>query len=83
MFFTDKVDDADIGNEGEKNKSIVDVKDYLGLGLHQHNLEDILEPSFSSVKTRLGVEKLLKDLLHKIYNKDEVAKSIIVTKING
>ena len=84
----DEVDDVNRVNEVDEideveNKKIVDVKDYMGLDLHQHsNLEQNLEISFSSTKngSKFNSENLLNELLSKAYQNNKIVNSIVAAK---
>ena len=93
IFCANKVDEVDevdvdseidVDSEVQKNEDIVDVRDYINQDLHQHSeLEQISEQGSSSTEmARSRIEDLLKDLLDKAYQNDEV-KSIITAKRKG
>ena len=80
----DEIDEVDEVDEVE-NKNIVDVRDYIGLDLHQHSkLEQNLEQDSSSTKIAGSrIENSLEDLLDIAYQNDEVLNSIIAAKRAG
>ena len=90
MFYADEVDEADEVDgvdkvdevDGVENKNIVDVRDYMGLDLHQHsNLQQNSEiNSFSSEMAGSRIKNLLENLLDKAYQNDKVLNSIIAAK---
>ena len=68
----------------DKNKNIVDVRDYTGLDLRQHTSEEQnLELNSSSTKmARSGIKNSLENLLDKAYQ-DNIVNSIIDAKRQG
>ena len=95
MFYADEADQADevdgvdaleVNEVDEvENKDIVDVRDYMGLDLHQHsNVQQNLELSFFSTKMAGSrIENSLEDLLNIAYQDNEIANSIIAAKRAG
>ena len=92
MFYANKADEADEADEVDEvdeideveNKNIVDVRDYMGLDLHQHsNLQQNSEQNSLSTKIAGSkIKTLLEDLLDIAYQNDEI-KSIIAAKQEG
>ena len=97
IFYADEADEADevdgvngvnaseVDEVDEvKNEDIVDVRDYMGLDLHQHsNVQQNLELSSSSTETAESrIENSLEGLLEIAYQSNEV-KSIIAAKRAG
>ena len=80
----EEIDEVDEVDEVE-NEDIVDVKDYMGLDLHQHsNLQQNSETSSSSTEIAGSrIENSLEDLLNESYQNNEVANSIIAAKRAG
>ena len=80
----DEVDEVDEVDEIE-NKDIVDVRDYMGLDLHQHlNVQQNLELSSSSTKMAGSrIKNSLENLLDKTYQDNETVNSIIAAKRAG
>ena len=85
----DEIDEIDEVNEFDKveveNKDIVDVRDYIGLDLHQHSeLEQISEQGSSSTKmAKSRIDNSLEDLLDKAYQNNKIVNSIIDAKQQG
>ena len=86
IFCANKVDQVDEVDEADEveNKNIVDVKDYMGLDLHQHsNVQQNSEQSSSSTEMAGSrIENSLKDLLDKAYQ-ESIVNSIIDAKRQG
>ena len=95
MFYAEEADEADEVDEVDasevdevdevENKDIVDVRDYIGLDLHQHsNVQQNSELSSSSTEiTGSRIENSLEDLLDIAYQNDKVLNSIIAAKRVG
>ena len=81
----DEVDEDGVGSEVEKDKNVVDAKDYIGLELNQHsNLQHNLEQGSSSTKMAGSkIKNSLENLLDKAYQADKVLNSIIAAKQAG
>ena len=84
VFRANEVDEVDEVDEVE-NKDIVDVRDYIGLDLHQHSkLEQNSEQGSSSTKIAGSrIVNSLGDLLDKTYQANGVLNSIIAAKRAG
>ena len=78
----DASSEVDVDSEVEKDENIVDVKDYMGLDLHQHSTsQQNLEQGSSSTKMAGSrIKNLLEEFLDRAYQNDEVLNSIIAAK---
>ena len=77
-----EIDEVDDINKVKKDENIVDVKNYMGLDLHQLlNLQqNLMQSSFNTKIARSKIENLLENLLDKVYQNDKVLNSIIAAK---
>ena len=77
-----EIDEVDDINKVKKDENIVDVRDYMGLDLHQLlNLQqNLMQSSFNTKIARSKIENLLENLLDKVYQNDKVLNSIIAAK---